>query len=351
MLNMAMTQSAGDAEVRDRGNVDGSAASETSPGGRDHPRTSDPRNAVIIGSGNIGTDLLEKVLRRSDRLNVVAMVGIDPESDGLRRASSRGVKTFANGLAEMLADPSLPPIDVAFDATSARAHHENAGLLEEAGIPVVDLTPAAIGPFVVPAVNLPDLTGIRNVNMVTCGGQATVPVVAAIASVAPVPYAEIVASISSRSAGPGTRKNIDEFTQTTAEALEVVGGAERGKAMIILNPAHPPVMMRNTVYCLTLTDSDEDVARAVQSMVETVGSYVPGYTLKQEVQVESLDRDDPRRSLAGAHSDRDPMRLVSVYLEVTGNGDYLPTYAGNLDIMTSAALRVGEELIATKEGI
>lgn len=314
------------------------------------PRPSPRTNKVaIIGSGNIGTDLMMKVLR-SDTLTMGALVGIDPQSDGLARAARLGVRTTARGVRGLLDMEDLSDFAVVFDATSAHAHAANDELLREIDVNVVDLTPAAIGPLVVPPVNLDAFTHERNVNMVTCGGQATIPIVAAVNMVSPVLYAEIVASIASRSAGPGTRANIDEFTETTSRAIEVVGGARRGKAIIILNPAEPPMIMRDTVYCLT-SDADPDAIRSsIAEMAEQVRDYVPGYTIKQEIQVRRLALDDPLRSLADRARDRD-LSLVSVFLEVAGAGDYLPEFAGNLDIMTSAALRVGELLVAARPAV
>jgi acetaldehyde dehydrogenase len=303
---------------------------------------------AIVGSGNIGTDLMIKVLRLSEHLEVSAMVGIDPDSDGLRRAERLGVPTTAHGVQGLLDMPDFDDIAVVFDATSASAHLDNARLLKPHGKRLVDLTPAAIGPFVVPTVNLHEHLESPNVNMVTCGGQATIPVVAAVAATTPVLYAEIVASIASKSAGPGTRANIDEFTETTAKALEVVGGARRAKAIIVLNPAEPPLIMRDTVHCL-IGDADPDaVASHVVAMVDAVAAYVPGYRLKQRVQFRRLETDDPATELVDARDGR-PYWQVSVYLEVEGAAHYLPAYAGNLDIMTSAALRVGESLAARTE--
>jgi acetaldehyde dehydrogenase len=300
---------------------------------------------AVIGSGNIGTDLMIKVLRLSGKLEMGAMVGIDPDSDGLRRAQRLGVPTTADGVRGLLDMPEFDDIAVVFDATSASAHIDNAKLLTPHGKTLVDLTPAAIGPFVVPAVNLNDHLDSPNVNMVTCGGQATLPVVAGVAASTPVLYAEIVASIASKSAGPGTRANIDEFTETTAKALEVVGGANRAKAIIVLNPADPPLIMRDTVHCL-IGDADlEVVERNVTDMVDAVSIYVPGYRLKQEVQFRRLESDDPAAELVDAGAAR-PRWQVTAYLEVEGAAHYLPAYAGNLDIMTSAALRVGESLAA-----
>ncbi|MEV0729757.1 acetaldehyde dehydrogenase (acetylating), partial [Polymorphospora sp. NPDC050346] len=288
---------------------------------------------AVIGSGNIGTDLMIKVLRLSESLRMVAMVGIDPDSDGLARARRLGVATTAEGIDGLLGMPEFADVQVVFDATSAGAHKRHAELLREHGRLVVDLTPAAVGPYVVPPVNLDEHLSEPNVNMVTCGGQATVPIVAAVGRVTPVAYAEIVASIASRSAGPGTRANIDEFTETTARAIEVVGGARAGKAIIVLNPADPPLLMRDTVYCLCPDrDVDRDaIAASVEAMVATVAEYVPGYRLKQTVQFDEVDAYVPALGTAFAGVQ------VSVFLEVSGAGHYLPAYAGNLDIMTSAA--------------
>jgi acetaldehyde dehydrogenase len=301
-----------------------------------------PVGAAVIGSGNIGTDLMIKLLRGAGPLRMRAMAGIDPASDGLARAAGLGVATTADGVDGLIALPSFDEIGVVFDATSASAHVANAKALAPYDVRVVDLTPAALGPFVVPAVNLDALQDAREVNMVTCGGQATIPVVAAVASVTEVPYAEIVASISSRSAGPGTRANIDEFTETTARAIETVGGARRGKAVIILNPADPPLIMRDTVHCLVAAPDAATrtaIAAAVTRMVADVAGYVPGYRLKQPVQVTEIDGDPATLASGVTHK-------VTVLLEVEGAGDYLPAYAGNLDIMTSAAVRAGERLAA-----
>ena len=298
---------------------------------------------AIIGSGNIGTDLMVKVLRLSTTLELVAVVGIDPASDGLARARRFGVPTTSAGLEGFLAMDGFDEVDIVFDATSAATHRENDQVLRQYGKRLVDLTPAAVGPYVVPAVNLDQHLDQPNVNLITCGGQATIPIIAAVAAAVPVRYAEIVASIASRSAGPGTRANIDEFTVTTAQGLEQVGGAEAGKAIIVLNPAEPPLVMRDTVLCLT-DDPDRDaVAESVERMVATVAGYVPGYRLKQPVQVSRLDDDQPLRSLRTGLPASARWK-VSVFLEVAGAGHYLPSYAGNLDIMTSAALRVGERL-------
>lgn len=298
---------------------------------------------AVIGSGNIGTDLMIKVLRLSTSLRMVAMVGIDPASDGLARAARLGVATTSDGIEGLVAMPEFADVDVVFDATSAGAHQHNDEVLRAHGKIVIDLTPAAIGPYVVPTVNLDEHLMQPNVNMISCGGQATVPIVAAVGRVTPVAYGEIVASISSRSAGPGTRANIDEFTETTARAIEVVGGAARGKAIIVLNPADPPLLMRDTVYCVC-PDADADrekIAESVADMVHEVQSYVPGYRLKQEVQFDRVTVP----MLA------DPALQVSVFLEVSGAGHYLPAYAGNLDIMTSAALRTAERLVALRNEV
>jgi acetaldehyde dehydrogenase len=299
---------------------------------------------AVIGSGNIGSDLMIKVIRLSKTLEMGAMVGIDPESDGLARARRLGVATTDMGIAGLLALPVFAEIGVVFDATAAKAHAAHAELLEPYGKILVDLTPAAIGPFVVPAVNLAEHREDRHVSMVSCGGQATIPMVAAVSRVAPVCYAEIVASIASKSAGPGTRANIDEFTQTTARAIEVIGGAERGKAIIILNPAEPPMIMRDTVLCLA-GDADPGLIRtSVENMTAEVARYVPGYRLKQQVQIDPIPDDEPLATLIG-DSPR-PRWKVTVFLEVEGAAHYLPAYAGNLDIMTSAALRTAEQLAA-----
>lgn len=295
---------------------------------------------AVIGSGNIGTDLMIKVLRSGGPLRMVAMAGIDPDSDGLARARRLGVATTAAGVEGLVGLPGFADVGVVFDATSAGAHRHNDAVLAGHRVRVVDLTPAAVGPYVVPPVNLEAHLGARNVNMVTCGGQATVPIVAAVARVTAVAYGEIVASIASRSAGPGTRANIDEFTETTARAIEVVGGAGRGKAIIILNPAEPPMLMRDTVYCLC-PDAGADRAAVEDSIGEMVGlvqEYVPGYRLKQRVQFDPVDAFIP--ALGGPFSGL----RVSVFLEVSGAGHYLPAYAGNLDIMTAAAVRTGQRL-------
>ncbi|MGI9824204.1 acetaldehyde dehydrogenase (acetylating) [Agromyces sp. Marseille-Q5079] len=299
---------------------------------------------AIIGSGNIGTDLLIKVKRLSSTLRVVAMVGIDEQSDGLARARRLGVATTHEGVDGLLRMPEFADVELVFDATSAGAHARNDALVRDRGRIMVDLTPAAIGPYVVPVVNLEEHLGATNVNMVTCGGQATVPMVAAVSRVASVAYAEIVASIASKSAGPGTRANIDEFTETTSRAIERIGGAERGKAIIVLNPADPPLIMRDTVYCLVEGEVDEDAVRAsVDAMVAEVQGYVGGYRLKQRVQFDAVDEAYVPALDRPFHGTR-----VTVLLEVAGAGHYLPEYAGNLDIMTSAALRTAERLVAER---
>ena len=281
-------------------------------------------NCAMIGSGNIGTDLMAK-LQRSPNLNPVWMVGIDSESDGLLKAREAGLKTTHEGVDGLIPHIEEDNIQIAFDATSAYVHGENNRKLQEKGVLVIDLTPAAIGPFCVPPVNLKEHVGEQemNVNMVTCGGQATIPMVAAVSQVQPVEYGEIVATVASKSAGPGTRKNIDEFTRTTARAVEEIGGAKKGKAIIILNPAEPPLIMRDTVHCLTETEPDQKaITESVHAMIKEVQKYVPGYKLKNGPVFDG--------------------NRVSVFLEVEGLGDYLPKYAGNLDIMTAAGTRTAE---------
>jgi len=300
---------------------------------------------AIIGSGNIGTDLMIKVLRTSRVLEMAALVGIDPASEGLARARRLGVAATDRGLAGLLAMPEWKDIGIVFDATSAAAHRQHSEACLAAGKVMVDLTPAAIGPYVIPEVNGDIQLEAPNVNMVTCGGQATIPIVAAVSRVARVHYAEIVSSIASKSAGPGTRANIDEFTQTTAHGIEKVGGAAKGKAVIILNPAEPPVMMRGTVYTLSSGADEKAIAASVADMVARVRAYVPGYRLKQEVQFERFGANNPIvipdvGEFEGIKS--------SVFLEVEGAAHYLPAYAGNLDIMTSAALRTAEKIAARK---
>lgn len=279
---------------------------------------------ALIGPGNIGTDLLAK-LQRSPVLEPVWMVGIDPNSDGLKRAREMGIKTTSDGVDGLLPHVLADGVQIAFDATSAYVHAENSRKLNALGVMMIDLTPAAIGPFCVPPVNLKEHLGKRemNVNMVTCGGQATIPIVAAVSKIQPVAYAEIIATAASKSAGPGTRKNIDEFTTTTANAIRVVGGAKQSKAIIVLNPAEPPLLMRDTVHCLTETEPDQKrIIASILEMITEVQKYVPGYRL-----VNGPVFDGNR---------------VSVFMEVTGLGDYLPIYAGNLDIMTAAAARTAE---------
>lgn len=305
---------------------------------------SSPTSVAIIGSGNIGTDLMFKVMRLSQTLTMGAMVGIDPESDGLARAARLGIPTTHEGVDGLIAMDHFDEIKIVFDATSAKAHLYNAEKLRPYGKHLVDLTPAAIGPFVVPSVNLEEHLDADDINMVTCGGQATIPVVRAITQVADVPYAEIVASIASKSAGPGTRANIDEFTQTTSKAIVDVGGAERGKAIIVLNPAEPPLIMRDTVLAL-IDGSDEfshqKIRDSIADMVGQVNQYVPGYRLKQDVQIVPIPEDQPIAGLAGTAT---VTHQVTVLLEVEGAAHYLPAYAGNLDIMTSAALRAAEKI-------
>lgn len=293
-----------------------------------------PLRVAIIGPGNIGTDLLYKVLR-SPALEPHSVVGIDPSSEGLARARDLGVPASAEGIDWLLSRPELP--DLVFDATSASIHQGlHAPRLAEAGVRVVDLTPAAVGPYVIPPVNLHEFVGAPNINMVTCGGQATIPMVHAVARVVPVPYAEIVASVSSRSAGPGTRANIDEFTRTTAKAVTQLGGAVEGKAIIVLNPAEPPLIMRDTIYCQIAADADHDViTTSVEEVVAEVQAYVPGYRLTVPPQFGQARNGTPR---------------VAIFLEVEGAGDFLPPYAGNLDIMTAAAVRVGEEIALSGQG-
>ncbi|MDV3123559.1 acetaldehyde dehydrogenase (acetylating) [Mycobacterium sp. 21AC1] len=301
----------------------------------------DKVKVAIIGSGNIGTDLMMKTLC-SPSLDMAVLVGVDPRSDGLARAERLGIATTSGGLDHFVTMPEFEDVAVVFDATSAAAHERHATILAQLNKQVVDLTPAAVGPYVVPTVNLDRVAGEPNVNMVTCGGQATVPIVAAISGVTPVHYAEIVASIASRSAGPGTRANIDEFTETTALALESVGGAAQGKAIIILNPAEPPLIMRDTVLCLCDDADETEIEAAIERMVASVAEFVPGYRLKQKVRFQRYTRNSPLR-LPEPEADFTGLQ-VSVFLEVEGAAHYLPAYAGNLDIMTSAALRTAERM-------
>ena len=305
---------------------------------------------AIIGSGNIGTDLMIKVLNHSEHLEMGAMVGIDPASDGLARAAALGVPITAEGVEGLVNLPNFDEIEIVFDATSAKAHVTNNERLQAFGKRMIDLTPAAIGPFVIPAVNGDDHLDAPNVNMVTCGGQATIPMVAAVSRVVPVAYAEIVASIASKSAGPGTRANIDEFTETTSGANVSVGGAKRGKAIIILNPAEPPLIMRDTVFCLVDAPdpaTHDEIRQSVEKMVGDVSAYVPGYRLKQQVQITEIPADQPVETLV-VEGNR-PTHQVSIFLEVEGAGHYLPAYAGNLDIMTSAGQQIAERIAQKKE--
>jgi acetaldehyde dehydrogenase len=299
--------------------------------------------AAIIGSGNIGSDLMIKILRHGQAIEMGAMVGIDPASDGLARAQRLNVATTHEGADGLLGLPEFVSIDIVFDATSAGAHVKNDALLRRAkpSIRMIDLTPAAIGPYCIPVVNLEQHLGQPNVNMVTCGGQATIPMVAAVSRVAKVHYAEIVASISSKSAGPGTRANIDEFTETTSKAIEVIGGAAKGRAIIILNPAEPAQLMRDTVYVLSEDADQAAVEASIREMLASVRAYVPGYRLKQHVQFDRIPATAPVRipglgSFSGLKT--------TVFLEIEGAAHYLPSYAGNLDIMTSAALATGERI-------
>ncbi|MEN5033092.1 acetaldehyde dehydrogenase (acetylating) [Pseudomonas sp. TWI929] len=300
-------------------------------------------NVAIIGSGNIGTDLMIKVMRNSQHLQMSVMVGIDPASDGLARAARMGVATTHEGVEGLACMAEFADIDFVFDATSAGAHVKNDAFLRsiKPGIRLIDLTPAAIGPYCVPVVNLEQNLYQRNVNMVTCGGQATIPMVAAVSRVAKVHYAEIIASIASRSAGPGTRANIDEFTETTSKAIEVIGGAARGKAIIIMNPAEPPLMMRDTVFVLSEMVDQAEVEASIEEMAAAVHAYVPGYRLKQKVQFDVIPENAPL-NIPG-HGQFSGLK-TSVFLEVEGAAHYLPAYAGNLDIMTSAALATAERM-------
>ena len=293
--------------------------------------------AAIVGPGNIGTDLLAK-LQRLEQLDVKYMVGVDPDSDGLSRARQAGITASSGGVDWLLGQDDLP--DLVFEATSAKAHQANAPRYEEAGIQAIDLTPAGLGPFVCPPVNLASVADVPNLNMISCGGQATIPMVHAVSSVTTVDYAEIVASISSRSAGPGTRANIDEFTKTTRRGIEEVGGAGKGKAIIILNPVNPPMIMRDTVFCSLPPQADADaVTESIHAMVDQVRQYVPGYALRADPQF-----DEPRPDWGGNGR-------VGILLEVAGSGDYLPPWAGNLDIMTAAAARVGALLADRKAAL
>ena len=297
---------------------------------------------AIIGSGNIGTDLMIKILRLSDVLEMGVFVGIDPESDGLARARSMGVETTHEGIDGLVAHPMFDEIEIVFDATSAKSHVKHAAILKQHGKRVVDLTPAAVGPYVVPVANLDAHIDADNINMVTCGGQATIPIVWAVSRVTPVHYAEIVASIASRSAGPGTRANIDEFTETTARGIEQIGGARRGKAIIVLNPAEPPLIMRDTVYALCDRADAAEIAASIREVVAKVAEYVPGYRMLKEPIIDDVDVSIPDLGEFTGQK-------VTVLLEVEGAAHYLPKYAGNLDIMTSAALRMGEQIARNLE--
>lgn len=297
--------------------------------------------SAIIGSGNIGTDLMYKILRNSNILECSAVIGIDPESEGLALAKAEGAHIASSGLEDFSSVGLFEEIEIFFDATSAYAHAEHHKIISGAGKQLIDLTPAAIGPYCVPVVNLDEHLTQNNVNLVTCGGQATIPMVAAVNQVSKVNYAEIVASVSSRSAGPGTRANIDEFTKTTALGLEKVGGAAKAKAIIVLNPAEPPLLMRNTVFTLSEEMDTDVIEKSIHEMVARVQEYVPGYRLKQKVQFERFGSNNPVKipgygEFKGIKS--------SIFLEVEGEGHYLPKYAGNLDIMTSAALGTAEAL-------
>ncbi len=289
----------------------------------------DKVKVAILGSGNIGSDLMFKILRDPGHMELALLTGIEPQSEGLKRARSLGINTSYEGIKPILEDPE---IRIVFDATSAHAHVRHAKLLREAGRVAVDLTPAARGPYVIPPVNLGAHIDEPNVNLITCGGQATIPLVHAVSRVTPVPYAEMVSTIASLSAGPGTRQNIDEFTFTTARGLEVIGGAQKGKAIIILNPADPPILMRNTIYVLLGSEQvdRQAICDSVDRMVRDVQAYVPGYRLKNEPVFEVRETPEGRKA------------LVVMLLEVTGAGDFLPAYAGNLDIMTASARQVGE---------
>ncbi|WP_298287638.1 acetaldehyde dehydrogenase (acetylating) [Novosphingobium sp.] len=301
--------------------------------------------AAIIGSGNIGTDLMMKMIKYPQNMDLAIVVGIDEKSEGLAMARAHGIATTHEGLEGLQKHPLYKDIGIAFDATSAYAHKVHDEALRADGIQVVDLTPAAIGPFIVPPVNMEANLGASNVNMVTCGGQATIPMVAAVSRVGKVHYAEIVASVSSRSAGPGTRANIDEFTRTTARAIEEVGGATRGKAIIILNPAEPPMIMRDTVFTLSEGADEDAIRQSVKDMVAEVQKYVPGYRLKQEVQFERYG-DNNKLKIPGQGEFSGVKSMIM--LEVEGAGDYLPSYSGNLDIMTAAAKATGELLAARR---
>ncbi len=305
----------------------------------------DKIKVAIIGSGNIGTDLMIKILRTSNILEMGAMVGVDPASDGLARAQNMGVTITSDGIEGLQKLPVWNDIKIVFDATSAYAHKLHDEICRAAGKVIVDMTPAAIGPYTVPVVNMDANLNEPNVNMVTCGGQATIPIVAAVSKIATVHYAEIIASISSKSAGPGTRANIDEFTETTSLAIEKVGGAKRGKAIIVLNPAEPPLLMRDTIFTLSDMADEAAIEASIEQMVKDVQSYVPGYRLKQKVQFERFGSNNPIK--IPGYGEFEGLK-TAVYLEVEGAAHYLPAYAGNLDIMTSAALGTGEKIAALR---
>jgi acetaldehyde dehydrogenase len=309
--------------------------------------SSEKVSVAILGSGNIGTDLMIKILETSASLELVSVAGIDPQSDGLAKARELGIEATAEGIDGLLRLPSTSSVSIVFDATSAQAHKEHDAKLRALGKRVIDLTPAAIGPYSVPVVNFDEHLDALNVNMVSCGGQATVPIVAAVSRVAKVHYAEIVASIASRSAGPGTRANIDEFTATTARALETVGGATRGKAIIILNPAEPPLIMRDTVYILSNMAETSELERSIEAMIREVQKYVPGYRLKQAIQFERIGGNG-KLNIPGL-GEFEGIK-TSIFLEVEGAAHYLPAYAGNLDIMTSAAVATAEKIAARLRG-
>jgi acetaldehyde dehydrogenase len=303
---------------------------------------------ALIGSGNIGTDLLIKIQETSGLLEAAIVIGIDPDSDGLQKARDRGVAVSHEGIDGAVKMPEWQDVKICFDATSAGAHQHHNAVCEEFGKIMIDLTPAAIGPFCIPPVNAEAYLDRQNVNMVTCGGQATIPMVYAVRRVSTsVPYAEIVASVSSRSAGPGTRANIDEFTETTAKGVEVVGGAEKGKAIIILNPAEPPMIMRDTVYAFSVGGEEEKIRASVEAMVAEVQKYVPGYRLKQDVQFEHFTGNN-KLHIPGQGTYEGIK--TTIFLEVEGAGHYLPNYAGNLDIMTSAGLATAERIVQARFG-
>lgn len=304
---------------------------------------------AILGSGNIGVDLMLKIAKTSPTLEVASLVGIDPNSQGLTMAQDLGIATTHEGLEGLRQSAGYADIQIVFDATSARAHEEHSAAVIADGKQMIDLTPAAIGPYVIPSVNLRQNLEHMNINMVTCGGQATIPIVAAISSVAKVHWGEIVASISSKSAGPGTRANIDEFVKTTSKAIEQVGGASCGRAIIIINPASPPLVMRDTVVCLCAPASEEDIKTSIRAQLGYVQKYVPGYRLKQDIQIETVNPADAI-FVPGTTAAFSGLR-VTVFLEVEGAGHFLPTYAGNLDIMTSAAMAAAEEICLARQWV